>query len=123
MLALPWSLATFTLTATIAWFQRAAVLELWLAPWSEFYEQFGWARPAFALSTRAEVSLVVFTAVLVTLPVLHAEGWLALFRAPHRRRARRLTIPFVMVSCGAWWLALVCTQKIGLAAYSSLLRF
>lgn len=123
MLALPWSLATFGLAATIAWFGRSTVLGFWLEPWTDLYQELSWRPPPFSISSRGELSLIILTAVLVTLPVVHAEAWMRFCQASHRRRALRLTIPFVLVSCGAWWLAFICTQRIGLVAFSSLHQF
>ena len=63
----------------------------------------------------------VATALLLSLPVFYAEAWLLICRMTRREQARRLTVPFSVVSTGATLFALWLTRTIEVSFFGELL--
>ena len=101
----------FTLALSFSWANRNWVLQLWAAPWSDYYGVYGPLKYPYPVEGvfAFTFKLMLTTALLATLPIFSAEAWLLLCRWTRRERARWLTLPFCMASTGgvvlALWLA------------------
>ena len=107
MRAFGWTLATFVAAMGFSWVKKMELAELWLAPVRDAATGAGLdgyladeSIPFFFLK------VTVVTALLLTLPVFFGEAWLLICRRAHRDDARRLAIPFSVLSTAGVLVAL-----------------
>jgi Sec-independent protein secretion pathway component TatC len=104
------TLLAWVIATSVTWVHRSDVLGFWSAPLLEpGVPGLELHDPAALLAANIQVTLA--TAALLTFPVLGAEAWLLVCRLTRRADARRLTLPFALVSTAAGLLALWLAQQ------------
>jgi len=115
------TLVAFLVASCVVWANRNWVLGLWLAPMLE-----GAPRGAGAIvepvdHTWALLEMTAASALLVTVPVFHAEAWLLICRLTRREEARRLTLPFSATTTLAALLAFWLVRQVEFSSFAVLL--
>jgi len=104
--AFAWTLAAFFAATCVSWANRLWLTELWLAPVGDIAPFTGVGLDVGPSLVWLFVRVTVVTALLLTLPVFSAEVWLVICRLARRDEARRLAIPFSVVSTAGALVAL-----------------
>lgn len=117
------TLVAFVGAAGLAWLNRTWLLGFWLSPMLESASGVDLRMhvQGQAALVALTIKVTVATAVLLTLPVFYAEAWLLICRMTRREQARRLTVPFSVVSTGAALIVLALIRRIELIFFAELL--
>jgi hypothetical protein len=105
-----WTIIAFVVALCVSWVSRTWVLGFWLSPVLDVPSRL---HASVLLQDRAALErTVTITTLLLTFPIFSAETWLLISRMTRNDQARRLTVPFSVVSAAAVLLTVWLARQV-----------